>query len=172
MMPLFSWLFCWMPNLPVYQHCCQSFRGYFWICFRIYQVITRSTQAVAPLLRNMATTWNPWQSLVAFLFLTRCSVQFSLVAQSCLTLCDPVNCSMLGLPVHHQLPEFTQTHVHQVSDAIQPSHPLSSPFPPAPNPSQHQGLFQWVSSSDQVAKVLEFQLHYQSFQWTPRTDLL
>ena len=70
------------------------------------------------------------------------SVQFSSVAQSCPTLCDPMNRSMPGLPVHHQLPEFTQTHVHQVSDAIQPSHPLSSPSPPAPNPSQHQGLFQ------------------------------
>ena len=77
-----------------------------------------------------------------------------------------------GLPVHHQLPEFTQTHVHQVGDAIQPSHPLSSPSPLAPNPSQNQGLFQWVISSKQVAKVLEFQLQHQSFQWTPRTDLL
>jgi len=73
----------------------------------------------------------------------RCSyVQFSSVAQSCPTLCDPMNRSMPGLPVHHQLPEFTQTHVHRVSDAIQPSHPPSSPSPPAPNPSQHQGLFQ------------------------------
>ena len=70
------------------------------------------------------------------------SVQFSSVAQSCLTLCDPMNCSTPGLPVHHQLPEFTQTHVHRVSDAIQPSHPQSSPSPPAPNPSQHQSLFQ------------------------------
>ena len=70
------------------------------------------------------------------------SVQFSSVAQSCPTLCDPINCSTPGLPVHHQLPEFTQTHVHRVCDAIQPSHPLSSPSPPAPNPSQHQGLFQ------------------------------
>ena len=69
-------------------------------------------------------------------------VQFSSVAQSCPTLCDPMNHSMPGLPVHHQLPEFTQTHVHQVSDAIQPSHPLSSPSPTAPNPSQHQSLFQ------------------------------
>ena len=68
--------------------------------------------------------------------------QFSSVAQSCPTLCDPMNRSTPGLPVHHQLPEFTQTHVHRVSDAIQPSHPLSSPSPPAPNPSQHQGLFQ------------------------------
>ena len=68
--------------------------------------------------------------------------QFSSVAQSCLTLCDPMNCSMPGLPVHHQLLEFAQTHVHRVSDAIQPSHPLSSPSPSAPNPSQHQSLFQ------------------------------
>ena len=75
------------------------------------------------------------------------SVQFSSVAQSRLTLCNPMNLSMPGLPVHYQLPEFTQTHVHWVGDAIQPSHPLSSPSPPAPNPSQHQGLFQWVSSS-------------------------
>ena len=100
------------------------------------------------------------------------SVQFSSVAQSCLTLCDPMNCSMPGLPVHHQLPEFTQTHAHWVGDAIQPSHPLLSPSPPAPNPSQHQGLFHWVNSSHEVAKVLEIQLHHQSFQWTPRTDLL
>ena len=75
-------------------------------------------------------------------FFLHFSVQFSSVAQSCLTLCDPMNCSTLGLPVHHQLPEFTQTHVHRVSDATQPSHPLSSPSPLAPNPSQHQGLFQ------------------------------
>ena len=100
------------------------------------------------------------------------SVQFSSVAQSCLTLCDPLNLSTPGLPVHHQLLEFTQTHSHQVGDAIQPSHPLLSPSPPAPNPSQHQGLFQWVNSSHQVAKLLEFQLQHQSFQWTPRTDLL
>ena len=85
-------------------------------------------------------------------------VQFSSVAQSCPTLCDPMNHSTPGLPVHHQLLEFTQTHVHRLSDAIQPSHPLSSPSPPAPNPSQHQSLFQWVNSSHEVAKVLEFQL--------------
>ena len=100
------------------------------------------------------------------------SFQFSSVAQSCPTLCDPMNCSTPGLPVHHQLPEVTQTHVHRVSDAIQPSHLLSSPSPPAPNPSQHQGLFQWVNSSHEVPKILEFQLQHQSFQWTPRTDLL
>ena len=85
------------------------------------------------------------------------SVQFSSVTQSCPTLCNPMNHSTPGLPVHHQLPEFTQTHVHRVSDAIQPSHPLSSPSPPAPNPSSIS-LFQWVNSSHEVAKVLEFQL--------------
>ena len=104
--------------------------------------------------------------------LTLNPVQFSSVAQSCLTLCDPMNHSTPGLPVHHQLPEFTQTHVHRVGDAIQPSHPLLSPPPPAPNPSQHESLFQWVNSSHEVAKVLEFQLQHQSFQWTPRTDVL
>ena len=86
------------------------------------------------------------------------SVQFSSVTQSCLTLCDPINCSTPVLPVHHQLLQFTKTHVHRIGDAIQPSHPLLSPFPPAPNPSQHQSLFQWVNSSHEVAKVLEFQL--------------
>ena len=86
-------------------------------------------------------------------------VQFSSVQSlSCVRLCDPMNRSTPGFPVHHQLLEFTQTHVHRVSDAIQPSCPLLSPSPPAPNPSQHQSLFQWVNSSHQVAKVLEFQL--------------
>ena len=99
------------------------------------------------------------------------SVQFSSVTQLCPTLRNPMNRRTPGLPVHHQLPEFIQTHVHRVGDDIQPSHPLSSPFPSAPNPSQHQGLLQ-VSSSHEVAKVLEFQLQHQSFQWTPRTDLL
>ena len=74
--------------------------------------------------------------------------------------------------VHHQLPEFTQTHVHRVSDATQPSHPLSSPSPPAPNPSQHQSLFQWVNFSHEVAKVLEFQLQHHSLRRNPRADLL
>ena len=98
--------------------------------------------------------------------------QFSSVAQSCLTLCDPVDCRTPGFPVHHQLPEFTQTHVHWVGDAIQPSHPLSSPSPPTCNLSQHQGFFQWVSSLHQAAKVLEFQFQHQSFQWKPSTDFL
>ena len=104
-------------------------------------------------------------SLVSIFALQLSSVQFSSVAQSCPTLFDPMNHSTPGLPVHHQLLEFTQTHVHRVGDAIQPSHPLSSPSPPAPNPSQHQSLFQWVNSSNEVAKVLEFQPQHQSFQW-------
>ena len=94
------------------------------------------------------------------------SVQFSSVTQSCPTLCDPMNSCMPGLPVHHQLPESTQTHVHWVGDAIQPSYLLSSPSPSALSLSQHQGLFQWISSLHQVA---EFQLQHQSFQWTPRS---
>ena len=91
-------------------------------------------------------------------------IQFISVAQSCPTLCVPMNRSTPGFPVHHQLPEFTQTHDHRVADAIQPSHPLSSPSPPAHNPSQYQGLFQRGNSSHEVAKVLEFQLQHQSFQ--------
>ena len=100
---------------------------------------------------------------------------FSSVAQLCLTLCDPMDCSTPGLPVHHQLPEFTQTHVHCVGDTIQPSHPLSTPSPPAFNLSQHQGLFQF-SSLNQMTKVLEFQLQHQSNDYSGlisfRIDLL
>ena len=98
--------------------------------------------------------------------------QFSSVAQLCPTLCDLMNHCTPGLPLHHQPTESTQTHVHWVSDAIQPSHPLPSPSPPVLSLSQHQGLFQWVSSLHQEAKGLEFQLQHQSFQWIPRTDLL
>ena len=112
----------------------------------------------SPCLRNRTSAPFPWK--------------FSSVTQSCPTLCDPMNRSTPGLPVHHQLPQFTQTHVHRVSDAIQPSHPLSSPSPPAPNPSQHQSLFQWVNSLHEVAKLLEFQLQHHSFQRNPRADLL
>ena len=102
-----------------------------------------------------------WRRLLRVLWTARRwnqSVQFSSIAQWCLTVCDPMNHSTPGLPIHHQLSKFTQTHVHRVGDAIQPSHPLSSPSPPAPNPSQNQDLFQWVNSSYEVAKVLEFQL--------------
>ena len=96
----------------------------------------------------------------------------SSIAQSCPTLCNPMDCSTPDFPVHHQLLEPTQNHVHRVGDAIQPSHPLLSPSPPTFSLSQHQGLFQWISSSHQVARVLEFQLQHQSFQWIFRTDFL
>ena len=110
-----------------------------------------------------------WSSPILFYS----AAQFSPVQSlSRVWLCNPMNRSIAGLPVHRQLLEFTQTHIHRVGDAIQPSHPLSSPSPPAPNPSQHQGFFQWVNSSNEVAKVLKFQLQHQSFQWTPRIDLL
>ena len=97
-------------------------------------------------------------------------VKFSSVTQSCPPFCDPMDCSMPGFPAHYQLLELTQTHVHWVSDASQPSHPLLSPSPPAFNISQHQGLFRWVSSLHQVARVLELQLQHQSFRWIFRTD--
>ena len=101
-----------------------------------------------------------------------CSVQFSSVAQLCPTLCEPINCSTPDLPVHHQLPESTQTHGHWVGDAIQPSHPLLSPFLPTFNLSHNQVLFKLVSSSHQVTKVLEFQLQHQSLKWIFRTEFL
>ena len=122
------------------------FRVYIYTCIHSFTKLS---------LRNYKSLWHMVnENSSIFLY----SVQFSSVAQSCLTPWDPMNCSTPGLPVHHQLQEFTQTQVHWVSDAIQPSHPLSSPSPPAPNPSQHQSLFQWVNSSREVAKVLEFQL--------------
>ena len=110
---------------------------------------------------------------VSFVFLSSVppsTVQFSSVAQSCPTLCKCMDHRTSGLPVHHQWLEFTQTHLHWVGDAIQSSHPLSSPSP-AFNLTQHQGLFQWVSALHQVARVLELQLQHQSFQWTPRMIL-
>ena len=97
---------------------------------------------------------------------------FCSVAKSCPTLGDPMDYSMPSFPVLHYLPEFAQTHIHWVGDAIQPCHPLSSPSSAAFNLSQHQGLFQWVNSSHQVAKVLEFQLQHWSFQWIFRIDFL
>ena len=129
--------------------------------------------------QSCLTLWNPMDcsltgSSVHGLFQARILewVQFSSVAQLCPTLCDPMDSSTPVLLVHHQIPEFTQTHVHWVSDAIQPSHPLSSPSLPAFNLSQHHGLFKWVRSSHKMAKVLEFQLQHQSFRWTPRADFL
>ena len=99
-----------------------------------------------------------------------CSCCYCSVTKSCLTLCDPMDCSTPGFPVFHYLPEFAQTHVHWIGDAIQPSHPLSSASPPALNLSQQQGLFQWVGFSHQVAKVLELQ--HPSMQWIFRVDFL
>ena len=153
------------------------FHGKFWVLYLCLNWKTKcnityqkfwplSPQGLPPSWKSLEDERTRMHSIHKQLF------QFSSVAQSCPTLCDPMNCSTPGLPVHHQLLEFTQTHVHRLSDAIQPSHPLSSSSPPAPNPSQHQGLFQWVNSSHEVAKVLEFQLQHQSFQWTSRTDLL
>ena len=110
--------------------------------------------------------------IIFCLYFIKFCIQFSSVTQSYPTLCNSMACSTPGSPVHHQLWELAQTHVHQVSDAIQLSHPLSSPSPPAFNLSQHQDLFKWVRSSHQVAKVLEFQLQHQSFQWISRTDFL
>ena len=139
---------CCFPKVD-FELCC-------WRLLRIPWTTRRSNQSVP---KEM----NPDYSL---------EVQFSSVTQSCLTLCDPMDCSSTpGLFAHHQLLEFTQTHVHWVSDAIQPSHPLSSLSTPDFNLSQHQGLFKWVSFSYQVAKILEFQLQHQSFQWTPRTKI-
>ena len=105
-----------------------------------------------------------WSSNTLATWCKELTIQFSSVDQSCLTICNPMNWSMTGFLVHHQLPEFTQTHVHWISDATQPSHPLSSPSPTF-NLSQDQGLFKWVSSLHQVAKVLKFQHQHQSFQW-------
>ena len=105
-------------------------------------------------------------------FISKYIIQFSSVAHSCPTLRDPMNCSTPSLPVHHQLLKSTQTHVHWVSDAIQPSHSLLSPSPPALNLSQHQGIFQWVSSSCQVDNGLEHQLQHQSFPWIFRVDFM
>ena len=112
---------------------------------------------------SISPFWGRKCSILCGLFL---SGAISLVAQSCLIICDPMDCSTPGLPVHHQFRELAQTHIHRVGDAIQPSHHLSSPSPPAFNLSQHQGLFQWVSSSHQVAKVVKFQLQHQSSEYS------
>ena len=131
------------------------------------------------LIKKGQLKWTcPWKRLEKqdkYIWIHFCeehSQSVSSVTQSCPILCNSMDCSTPALPVHHQLMEFTQTHVRWVSDAIQPSHPLLTPSPPAFYLSQHQCLSQWVSSLHQVAKVLEFWLQHQSFQWTPRTDFL
>ena len=119
------------------------------------------------IVHRVAKSWTWWKWLSMHMYVCVCvcvcvyvcvCVCISSVAQSCPTLCNPMDCSTPGIPVHHQLLELTQTHVHRVGDAIQPSHPLSFPSPPTFNLSQHQSFFQWVSSSHEVANVLEFQL--------------
>ena len=114
--------------------------------------------------------FTSWASREACVCMCVYTYQFSSVVQLCLTLFNSMDCSMPGFPVHHQHPEPVQTHAHWVSNANQPSHTLSSPSIPDFNLSQHQGLFRWVSSSHQVAKVLELQLQHQSFQWIFKTD--
>ena len=135
-----------------------------------------------PYLEKHCSTWLIWVDLVflnmnssllqRYVSIFILLFQFSSVTQSCPTLCNHIDCSTPGFPVHHQLLELTQTHVHRVGKAIQSSHALSSPYSPAFNVAQHQGLFQWVSSSHQVAKILGLQLQHQSFQWIFRTDFL
>ena len=131
-----------------------------------------------PFFKNRTQSRKRWRSKVRQPLILQISPEIEasgsccLVAKSCLTLCDPMNCSMPSFPVLHYLPEFAQTHVHWVGDAIQPSHLLSPPSPPALSLPQHQGLFQWVSSSHQVAKVLELHLQHQSFRWIFRVDFL
>ena len=149
-------------------------------CFHSFPIyLTGSDELDAMNLVFSTLRFKPAFSLPSFSFIKRLfcysslsAIQFSSVAESCPVFCDPMDCSMPGLPLHHQLLELTQTHVLWVDDPIQPSYPLSSPSPPAFNLSQHQGLFKWVSSSHQVAKVLDFQLQHQSFQWIFRTDFL
>ena len=152
-------LLFWIITLYFSHHCIGSFI----LCLE-------SRPCIIPgLIKERVNIW--WDESVVEM--RKCSVSFvdeitlclyvSSVAQSYLNLCDPMDCSMPGFPVHHQLPELIQTHVHRVGDVVQASHPLSSIFPPAFSLSQHQGLFQWVSFSHQVAKLLELQ--HQSFQW-------
>ena len=149
---VFLFLLAWLH----FMHSCLCVALLDYVCWEIRISI------LYKYLKSLHNFWNIRKTSYCIywsIFTDSCSiVQFSSVAQSCPTLWDPINQSMPYLPVHHQLPEFTQTHIHRVSDAIQPSHPQSSPSPPVPNPSQHQSLFQWVNSSHQVAKVLELQL--------------
>ena len=161
--------FCYLNNLgvsswPTYCPITLQYYCVYFLCTRTFSCLT----IIQPIkMRKLALIHHyhlilrPCSSVAkcfSAIYSTRVSVQFSSVAQSCPTLCDPMNHGTPGLPVHHRCLEFTQTHVQRVNDTIQPSHPLSSPSPPAPNPSQHQSLFQWVNSSHEVAKVLEFQL--------------
>ena len=135
-------------------------------CHTVFQgIFPTQGSSLGPMhCRQILSIWATRETFYTF--------QFSSVTQSYPALCNPMDCCTPGFLVHHQLQKLAQTHVRWVSDSIQPSHSLSSPSPPAFNLSQHQGLFQWVSSSYQVAKVSEFQLQHQSFQWIFGTDFL
>ena len=162
---------------PIHTKICPL---YLWACCLLLNKYLKEQEYHHPqswLFFKRETTWEQKQEtghilstlLLFFIFFSvhlSKSAQVSSVTQSCPTLCDPMDCSTPDFLVHHQLLELAQTHVHWVGNAIQPSHPLSTPSPPT------QGLFQWVSSSHQVAKVLEFQLQHQSFQWIFSTDFL
>jgi len=155
------------PGLPVHHQLLESTQTH-------VHCVGNAIQPSHPLSSPSPPAFNlsQHQSLFKWIKQSLKSVQSSSVDQSCPTLCDPIDCSTPGFSVYHQLLELAQTHVHWVSDAIQASLPLSSPSLPVFNLSQHQGLFKWVNSSHQVAKVSEFQLQHQSFQWIFRTDFL
>ena len=156
----------------IVMHLCGTWKDWWTFTF-MTRVSGQSIHALTGLLRNpppatcIFLTVSPQTQDLFYLHW----LQFSSVAQLCLTLCDSMGCSIPGFPVHHQLVKLAQTHV-RVGDAIKPSHPLLCPSPPTFNLSQNQGLFKWVSSLHQVAKVLEFQLQHLSFQWISRTDFL
>ena len=158
------------------MYCFRTTNSYdFWGSVSLIHFFMQSLKQILCVYTYMCTYIHTQKYTLSYIYINifiSLIYQFSSVAQLRPTPCDPMNCSTPGLLVYHQLLESTQTHVHQVGVAIYPSHPLLSLPPPAPNPSQHQGPFQWVNSSHEVAKVLEFQLQHQSFQWTPRTDLL
>ena len=170
----------WRSGLSGWESVCQvSHLSYFLFSLCRLQLFARRllcagyhlrTRSYAPpFIEHRFLTSIPWNSSKWNCFFFSC---FCSVAKSCPNFCNPMNFSKLGFPDLYYLLEFTQTHVHWVGDAIQPSHPLSCPSPPAFNISQHQGLFQWVSSSHQVARVLELQLPHQSFKWILRIDFL
>ena len=162
---------CSMPGFPV-LHCLSDSL----LKFMSIESVMLSSHVMVCRPLSFCLQSFPASGSVTKSLTTACSILLlhlrllSSVAQSCLTLCDPMDCNMPGFPVHHQLLELAQTHVHWAGDAIQPSHFLSSLSPPAFNPSQQQGLSQGVSSLHQAAKVLEFQLQHQSFQWIFKTS--
>ena len=158
---------------PRLRHCgCHSQFQHRIISLPCWAWTVLSTFPASDHLQSLLAHHITWDTVC---FIVGCWVSFSSVssvAQLCPTLCDPMDCTTPGFPVHHQLLELAQTHIHRVGDAIQPSLPLLSLSPLAFNLSQHQGLFKWVSALRQVDKVLVFQLQHQSFQWIFRTDFL